>query len=137
MLKQIEVYFEDFKALTQCLRSADETLADVVHRLLQESADLEPVKNSHAPPPSQQQKGSGIWIKKTHLPDGTELKAVYKGSNYFATISAGRWVNRNGEIATSPSQAASAITGTNVNGWRFWFAKRPGDVQWRRLDMLG
>jgi hypothetical protein len=76
----------------------------------------------------------GIWINNTHFPEGTRFRATYKGETFYAEIKDGKWVGSDGKIRTSPSDAASAISNTNVNGWRFWFAQLPNDPSWRRLD---
>ena len=67
--------------------------------------------------------------------DGTELRAEYKGRAYTARIEDGRWL-QDGEVQTSPSAAASAITQGGVNGWWFWSVKRPGDTKWVVLGEL-
>jgi hypothetical protein len=79
---------------------------------------------------------SGAWFDNVHFPAGTQFRATYKGQTYFAEIQSGRWVGADGVTRTSPSAAASAISQTNVNGWRFWHFKRPGDAEWMRLDAL-
>jgi hypothetical protein len=73
----------------------------------------------------------GLW-----LPNGTQLRAQYKGQEFRARVEANSWLDERGKRHTSPSAAATAITGTNVNGLRFWEAKRPGDNSWRRLEIL-
>lgn len=78
----------------------------------------------------------GFFSRGLLLPDGTVLKARYKGLEYSAAIQNRKWINADGREFGSPSAAASAITGTTVNGWRFWEAKRPGDRGWRRLDVI-
>ena len=70
------------------------------------------------------------------LPDGTELRARYKGREYAAIIRDGKWTDHEGRQQISPSAAAGKITSTVVNGLRFWEAKRPGDKGWRRLDVI-
>ena len=77
---------------------------------------------------------AGIWLGNTHFPEGTQFRANYKGQSYFAKVHEGKWLGQDGISRTSPSEAASAITGNNVNGWRFWFAQMPDDATWRRLD---
>lgn len=78
----------------------------------------------------------GVWFNGVHLPDSTKLRATYKGKTFLAEIKNGRWVDSDGITRTSPSEAASAISKTNVNGWRFWYALVPGDTLWIRLDEL-
>ena len=76
----------------------------------------------------------GAWFNGVHFPEGTQFRATYKGTPYFAEIKNGLWVDSNGVVRTSPSDAASEISDTNVNGWRFWHALKPGDTEWRRLE---
>ncbi|MGH6695217.1 hypothetical protein [Sphingopyxis sp.] len=76
----------------------------------------------------------GIWLGNAHFPEGTQFRANYKGQTYFAEVRDSKWLGQDGIPRTSPSEAASAITGNNVNGWRFWFVQMPDDAGWRRLD---
>lgn len=78
----------------------------------------------------------GAWFGPVFFPEGTRFRATYKGQTYLAEIKGGRWVDADGIVRTSPSEAASAISNTNVNGWRFWHAQLPGDPSWRKLDEL-
>jgi hypothetical protein len=79
---------------------------------------------------------SGVWFGNVHFPEGTRFRATYKGQTYSAEIKNGQWVGADGKARRSPSDAASAISNTNVNGWRFWFVQMPGDPSWRKLDEL-
>ena len=76
----------------------------------------------------------GLWLGNAHFPDGTKFRATYKGETYFAEVRDGKWLDQQGVQRTSPSEAASAITGNNVNGWRFWLVQLPDDPAWRKLD---
>jgi hypothetical protein len=67
------------------------------------------------------------------FPPGTEFRASYKGKVYVAHVKDGALMV-NGRKAPNPSAAANLITGTNVNGWRFWEARLPGQSDWRRLE---
>jgi len=78
----------------------------------------------------------GIWFGNVHFPEGTRFRATYKGQTYFAEVKDGQWLGADGKTRRSPSDAASAISNTNVNGWRFWFVQLPGDPTWRKLDEL-
>jgi hypothetical protein len=62
-----------------------------------------------------------------------ELRATYKGQTHFARVEDGRLV-LNGEDQYSLSRAAFAVTGTNVNGWKFWEARLPGSSRWRSME---
>ena len=137
-MQSIEIDFEVFKALTALRRSESHTYNQVIRDLL----DL---GTSH-PAAFSGLEGMGEAIEKTmlggfesrglFLPNGTQLRATHKGKGYSASIRGGQWVAENGQKFTSPSAAASAITQNNVNGWRFWQAKRPSDSEWRNLDAL-
>lgn len=136
----IDVDLDVFKALTAKLEQAGQSHNDVLRDLLgldspmEADSDLHPVINLDA-----FYKGlnpNEFYSRGLRLPSGTELRARYKGKSYFAKIAGGKWFDENGHEQTSPSSAANAITGTTVNGWRFWEAKRPGDPGWLRLDVL-
>ena len=77
---------------------------------------------------------SGAWIGNVHFPNGTRFRATYKGRTYHAQIKDDVWIGEDGIVRRSPSEAASAISDTNVNGWRFWFGIRPSEDEWKRLD---
>ncbi|MGN6288592.1 MAG: hypothetical protein ACTHNA_04930 [Sphingopyxis terrae] len=76
----------------------------------------------------------GLWLGNAHFPEGTQFRANYKGQTYLAEVRDGKWLDQNGNQRNSPSEAASAITGNNVNGWRFWSVQIPDDPTWRKLD---
>ncbi len=79
---------------------------------------------------------NGVWFGNVHFPNGTKFRATYKGQTFSAEIIQGQWVGADGKARRSPSDAASAISNTNVNGWRFWYVQMPGDPTWRKLDEL-
>jgi hypothetical protein len=146
-MQQIEIDFEVFKALTALRRSETHTYNQVIRELLDIDKgvavrdDPQFIKNMKALaalPDLVVRSGptTGFALRGLILPNGTLLRATHKGSSYQAMILDGEWVGEDGKTHTSPSSAASAITGNNVNGWRFWQAKRPSDSDWRNLDML-
>jgi hypothetical protein len=146
-VQQIEIDFEVFKALTARRRSETHTYNQVIRELLdidsgvsvhEEPQLIKNMKALAALPDLIARSGptTGFALRGLVLPNGTLLRATHKGSAYHAQIVDGEWVNDDGQSYTSPSSAASAITGNNVNGWRFWQAKRPSDTDWRNLDML-
>lgn len=124
----IDVDFEVYKELT--LRRATEatTYNDVIRTLLK-------LGDGKAAPPTA--PATGATYKGVFFPDGTKFEATYKGRLYKAGIFNGEWIDGStGESRSSPSQAVNKITGTSVNGWRFWRCKRPGDIAWTLLDKL-
>ena len=136
---QIEIDFDVFKELTARRHSETDSYNEVIRRLLNLPSinltpglrDLAEVGHSGM---SRGLGGKGIWFSNVFFGDGTKFRATYKGRTYLAEIKDGRWVGQDGIERTSPSDAASSISGTNVNGWRFWFAKRPQDLDWVRMD---
>jgi hypothetical protein len=142
-MPQIEVDFDTWKALTTRRRSEAHTYNDVIR----EALDIDKGKTVHALPPLLEAvagitqfnlngPAKGMSFRGLFLPNGTLLRASYKGSHYVAKIDDGKWINEDGQEYGSPSAAATAITNTNANGWRFWQAKRPSDGEWRSLDAI-
>jgi Protein of unknown function (DUF2924) len=137
----IEIDFEVYKALTA--RRADEatTYNDVLRTLLglgQPAAGLRRLFGFGGKTPSSTSPESGRsdWIYKgIRFPTGTELRAKHKGELHKARIERGG-IAVGGKRFATPSDAARAVTGTNVNGWRFWQCRLPGETGWRGLDAL-
>lgn len=143
----VSVDFEVFKALTVRLEYEGQTHNDVLRELL----GLDSIIEETPPEPAivnalaawsrdADQFGRpaehGFFSRGLFLPDGTKLRARYKGKQYHAVIQKDHWVDQTGQMQASPSAAATAITETNVNGLRFWEALRPGDTTWRRLEFI-
>jgi hypothetical protein len=136
---QIEVDFEVFKALTMLRQSESHTYNEVLRDLLglqktaarQMTERLSGFAAALGPKPN-----TGFVSRGLYLPDGTLLRAKYKGRTYEAQIEKGRFLLADGREFSSPSGAAHAVTSTQVNGLRFWEARRPSDTEWRKLDAL-
>jgi hypothetical protein len=120
------VDFDVYKALTARRETEAMTYNDVLRDMLN-------LGKPGAPAPTS----TGVTFKGIFFPDGTLFEASYKGQRYTATVKHGAWVDdATGEKRTSPSDAVRKITETNVNGWRFWRCKRPGETGWTLLDKL-
>jgi hypothetical protein len=64
-----------------------------------------------------------------------KIRFDYKGKRYTARVRSDGTINYHGEIYTSPSKAATAITKHAMDGWLAWkYQRAPGD--WVRLDEL-
>lgn len=141
---QIEIDFEVFKALTARLESEADTYNEAVRRLLNlPASEVSPsfgeVDTPGLPavlPGGLGGQTKGVWFSNVFFPDGTAFRATYKGRTHRAVIRDSKWMDEFGLQRSSPSDAASAISHTNVNGWRFWFARRPYDEDWIRMDAL-
>ncbi|WP_417610758.1 hypothetical protein [Parasphingorhabdus sp.] len=143
----ITVDLEVFKALTERLEFEGQTHNDLLRELL----NLDSIAEEDAPEPAilsgleafagmaeewRRPRQSGFYSRGLFLPDGTLLRSRYKGSEYSGCVRNGKWLDADGCKHDSPSAAATAITGNNVNGLRFWEARRPQDNTWRRLEFL-
>ena len=126
----IDVDFEVYKALTVMRPDEATTVNDVLRKLLHLDAKVE------APIAAAGSAIAGCEFKGVVLPNGTEFRVTYKGRTYTAAIKEGAWIGEDGIRRNSPSDAACAITKGNVNGWRFWKVKRPGDGDFRVLEDL-
>lgn len=143
---QIEIDFDVFKALTILRQSEDDTYNDVLRRLLsiadsfpatEDLQDLlKPAAQSAVSALLGEPFHSGVWMSNVFFPNGTKFRATYKGKTYRAEIRDDTWIDEHGFLRQSPSDAAGAVSGTKVNGWKFWYAKRPADDDWHRLDEL-
>lgn len=141
-MKTIEIDFEVFKGLTAGLLSEADTYNDVIRPMLnlpdaQASALPGEVDNPGLPAVATVAgQASGIWLSNVFFPNGTLFRATYKGKTHRAQIRNSQWIDELKSGNSSPSDAASAISKTNVNGWRFWFVRRPYDEDWQRMDAL-
>lgn len=141
-MRTIEIDFDVFKGLTAQLVNETDTYNDVIRRLLglpdaqaialPGEIDV-PGLPAIAKTPLEM---SGIWLSNVFFPNGTQFRATYKGKTHRAQIRNSQWIDELGQTRSSPSDAASAISKTNVNGWRFWFVRRPFDEDWQRMDAI-
>lgn len=141
---QIEVDFEVWQALTAKLQNERDNYNEAIRRLLNLPAtEMSPVFGEIDTPGIPDtlplpvgNAVSGAWFSNVFFPDGTLFRATYKGRTHRAQIRGSQWIDEFGNVRTSPSDAASAISRTNVNGWRFWYVRRPVDEDWVRMDAL-
>ena len=68
------------------------------------------------------------------VPAGSEVRMIYGGRHYYATIKNGRIVDEDREF--SPSSWAAKITSTARNAWRDLWFKFPGSRDWVPAEML-
>ncbi|MFN4221851.1 MULTISPECIES: DUF2924 domain-containing protein [Novosphingobium] len=137
---QVDVDLDVFKALTALIKTEGQEHNDVLRELL----NLDSVLEAESPEPitdpqliaARFNHPGQFYSRGLVLPNGTKLRARYKGVQHFAEIRDGRWFADDGAEFSSPSAAASAITRTTVNGWRFWEGMLPGDNGWRRLEVI-
>jgi hypothetical protein len=128
-MPQIEIDFEVFKELTNRRATEAVTYNDVVRLLL------------NFPPPTSANPvtsaASRPWVVSgTSFPAGSEFMTDYKGKTYSGIARDGKFELSDGHKFTTPSAAAMHVTGSNVNGWRFWKCKLPGASQAVLIERL-
>lgn len=126
----IEIDFDVFKELT--LRRSTE---DVTHNdLLRELLGLRRKKSQG--PLVEGVSGQAEWVTKgVRFADGTEFRASHKGLKYYGKVESGALVVDNKRFH-SPTAAAVAITGYQVNGWTFWECCMPDKSSWQMIKLL-
>lgn len=144
----VDVDVDVHRAIEMARDNFAESHNDILRRLLVEKTDMpEPQSVSQ----NARAKGggalSGGWSKidrfgrSIFLPDGTGLRAAYAGKAVEGEIVAGMWVVA-GHAHNSPSAALNANVRTrdgnpvNLNGWRHWEVRPPGETNWVRLNRL-
>ena len=123
-MQNIEIDFDVYKELTIRRKSENITYNDVIRELLGLSNIKEPSKS----------QPKDMWIVKgVRFPEGTDFRASYKGDIYNGKVDKNS-LYINGKYYNTPSLAAVAITGYNVNGWRFWKVRLPNQSNWKTMD---
>lgn len=134
-LRTIEIDFDVHKIIELERRSFSETPNEVLRRLLK-------LEGSSPAKPASEAAGGRPWSGKgVTLPHGTKLRMDYNGREYAGAIEDGEWVVE-GKHFKSPSAAAGGVAltkdgkQTNLDGWIYWQAKRPGDSDWIGIKQL-
>jgi hypothetical protein len=128
--RTIEIDFDVHKRIELERANFAESPNEVLRRILGISQNSE-VKSIDKPRKSWASDG-------TVLPHGTELRMIYNGIEYYGVIDDGMWLV-DGEEYNSPSGAAGAVARTKrgkptpLNGWKYWFVKKPGTNNWIAL----
>src|ERR1700721_3110081 len=127
-MPQIEIDFEVFKELTIRRRAEEVTYNEVIRELL----------NLGKPDDRTQAatRGKAWTVSDTTFPPGSEFMSIYRGSVHSGVVRDGKLELNDGCEFTTPSAAAMHITGSNVNGWRFWKCKLPGTAQFVVIELL-
>lgn len=128
-MPNIYVDFDVFKAITARRPSEDVTENDVLRLLFG-------LPSASTKPAPESRHRAGDWVAKgVRFPQGTQVRAKYKGQLHLAEVKDGALVLE-GRRYDSPSAAAMAITKSPTNGWTFWEVKVPGQGDWRPMKEL-
>lgn len=126
----IEVDFDVFKQLTVRRATEEVSYNDVIRELLGLGQSKTKETKVAATPSSKD------WVAKgVRFPADTEFRAYYKGQLRTGRVEGGA-LTVNEKRYESPSAAAMAITGSPVNGWRFWECRLPGKTTWQLIESL-
>lgn len=125
-MTQISIDLDVYKAIQQNLKSFNDTPNQVLRRIFGLSTTDE---KSSVP------QREAMYVKGALLKDGLRLQKRFKGRMLEATVENGKIIY-DGRSYTSPSGAAGAATGKNVNGWRFWEYFDDTSGIWKSLDFL-
>jgi hypothetical protein len=132
----LQVDFDVYKAVFS--RRANELVTenDVLRELLGLGSKKveQPPQASQAATPLAETREDWV-VKGVCFPAGTEFRSTYRGQLYTGKVQVGALVVNNNRFE-SPSAAAVAITGSAVNGWRFWECKLPGKSTWQFIESL-
>lgn len=71
-------------------------------------------------------KSRGTRALNGWLDQRKKLRATYKRKEYVATLRKDGYIAYAGQKYSSPSAAAIAVVGRQVNGWQFWRFRVPG-----------
>ena len=127
-LRSIEIDFDVHKMIELERMSFSETPNEVLRRLLKMDGPSPAIVSST--PEGRPWTGKGVT-----LPHGTKLRMEYTGRQYTGQISDSEWVVE-GQRFKTPSAAASGVAvtrngnHTQLDGWRYWYVKRPDDADW-------
>lgn len=125
----VEIDFDVWRELTARRSSKEVTYNDVIRGLLGWHLEWEQWKAESPDGPRGEP-----WVQKgVTFPHGTKFRATYKGRLYEAVVDDGALL-MDGKREKSTSGAARAVTGTSVDGWRFWECKMPGSDSWRPIS---
>lgn len=134
-MRTIEIDFDIHKLIEAERGSFSDSPNEALRRLLGLGA-------SPNGSPTLMQAGGSSWSGRgVTLPHGTQLRMTYNGRQYTGVIDDGAWLVE-GERFTSPSAAAGDVVSTKdgrrtqLNGWIYWYCKRPGDTDWATIKEL-
>jgi hypothetical protein len=133
--RTIEIDFEVHKRIEAERRSFSDTPNDVLRRKFGLGPGRER-RRAESPPNEGSWSGKGVTLEA-----GTLLRIGYGGKISNGEIDDGTWLVE-GQRYGTPSAAAIGVARTkagrktNLNGWRLWQVKRPGDENWIPLQSL-
>lgn len=133
-MRPIEIDFDVHKKIEFERKNFAESPNEVLRRLLKIAGQ--------SPAPTPTQSNGRPWSGKgVTLVHGTELRMEYNGRQHAGAIENGEWLVE-GNRFKSPSAAAGGVAitkngkRTKLDGWIYWYVKRPGDSGWTALNQF-
>ena len=140
-MRNIEIDFDVHQKIEAARKSFDDPPNAALRRLL----GLAPAKQALSANDAIEQlpSKSAEWRSKgVTLPDGTELQADYSEVSATGRVVGGR-LSFHGKTFRTPSAAVMSVVeaarGTAVsaiNGWKYLYARLPGEDKWIPLDRI-
>jgi hypothetical protein len=124
----IEADFDVYKNLTYRRKTEQQDYNDVIRELLSLPAQPKD-KSNHS-------DAQASWFSEgVEFPHGTQFRARRNGKSCTVEIMNGKLI-ADGIQFEGLSPAARHFVGYNQNGWTFWDCKRPGDADFRIVNLL-
>lgn len=139
--RPIEIDFDVHKLIETERSSFSESANDVLRRLLGIGGAPSTAVPAQPAPVGNGVAGASWRGRDVTLPHGTQTKMSYNGRETLGSIQDGNWIV-DGKKFGNPSPAASSagITKagkkTQLDGWKYWSVKRPGDSTFVPLSTL-
>ncbi|MCY4260956.1 MAG: hypothetical protein OXC91_11925 [Rhodobacteraceae bacterium] len=128
----IEIDFDVYQSIVARQRGFDDSPNAVLRRVF----DLPTESTELAPGNVGAMMELEIAPDNVELPHGTELRMEYWGIRHTGKIQNGEWIIK-GKHVKSPSAAAIEVAGgVSLNGWKYWWVKRPSDKTFIPLESL-
>ena len=141
-MRSIEIDFDVHKAIEAARMSFSETENDVLWRLLKLNGSAGVKLNGPSGAAASAETIGRSWSRKgITLPHGTRLQMQYNGLQHTGVVENGEWVVE-GERFKTPSGAAGGVARTKdgkrttLDGWEYWYVKRPSDTDWIEIRQL-
>lgn len=115
-MRSISISTPVFAAIWAARKNGEDDEDAILRRLL----EIAPDKLVDTPPTAA---ASGVHISQydLHLPEGFSIFRVYKGQEYRAEVSGGRWLLRNnGHHYPSLHKLSWAVVNGRENAWQNW-----------------
>ncbi len=124
-MRQIEINTETYAAIWADRRPGEETEDAIIRRKFGvEAVTSAPTKSTKGTDNGRFRDTVGFadWRHGVYLEEGFEIFRTYKGTEYRAKATDGRWLLLNtGRTYSSLNQLSRAVSGNVENAWTAWY----------------